>query len=35
MEIIAWKLVPGLPPSEEVCVLNWTNFYSFANTYII
>ena len=41
---MAWKLVPGpfifqrilcKRKSEEVCVLIWTNFDSFANTYLI
>ena len=44
MKNMAWKLVPGFfqfsknprkKESEEVCVLIWTNFDSFANTYLI
>ena len=44
MKNVAWKLVP-VPfnfqrilckkESEKVCVLIWTNFDSFANTYLI
>ena len=44
MKNVAWKLVPDFffyfqrilckKGSEEVCVLIWTNFYSFANTYL-
>ena len=42
---MAWKLIPGYflilkesyvkKESEEVCVLIWKNFNSFANIYII
>ena len=44
MKNVSWKLVPGpfnfqrifcKKEPEEVCVLIWTNFDSFANTYLI